>query len=570
MPISCCLLQKFLSKHTRGSFLILFLTLLLFTISVVPAFANIFPATRDLAGEMTKCLLRYPVELIKIKKNRPMITTEDICLATIYHVTGGKPLWVTDDGPSQNASVILRYLANSYKDGLNPDDYNVREILKNWPSLVLDSLAELDTLLTYNLVKYIHDISYGQLKLLETDPVLFAEAGNPEFNPLQTIQELLAKPDLDKYLKSLPPAHHHYTALKSALEQYRRIAATGDWGHIPEGKTLRPGERDNRVVLVRKRLQKTRDLASELPLSTLYNKELETAVITFQRRHGLYQDGLVGRKTLAAMNIPVTRLIDKIRMNMARWRWSDHELGPKYILVNIAGYNLKAFNGENVVLDFPVIVGEQEHQTPVFSDQIEYLDFNPFWNVTPSIAENEDLPKLRKNRNYLVKRHVRLFSNWQADAVELDSTSIDWTKVSINQIKSYKLRQDPGPWNALGKVKFVFPNRYSVYMHDTPGRDLFSHTKRDFSHGCIRVSNPLALAFFVLDGQEGGWDRQSVETVFNQDSRKIIRLTTPLPIHITYQTTWVDKEGLIHFNDDIYARDAKLHYALLNKGISAD
>jgi L,D-transpeptidase YcbB len=481
-----------------------------------------------------------------------------------------RPLWVTTEGPSQNASIILRHLENSYKDGLNPDDYNVSKILKIWPSRTLNSLAELDTLLTFNLVKYVHDISFGQLKWFGTDPVLFAEAENPKFNPPQTIQEILAKPDLDKYLNGLPPSHSHYTALRSALEQYRGIAATGGWNHIPEGKTLRPGEQDDRVVLIRKRLQKTRDLDSRLPTSALYNGDLKTAVITFQRRHGLYPDGLVGRKTLAAMNIPVTQLIDTIRINMARWRWSDHELGPKYILVNIAGYNLKAFNGETVVLNFPVIVGQQQHQTPVFSAQIKYLDFNPFWNVTPSIAKNEDLPKLRKNPNYLVERHVRLFSNWQADAIELDSKSINWSMVSINQMNSFKLRQDPGPWNALGRVKFMFPNRFSVYMHDTPGHDLFSHTKRDFSHGCIRISDPLALAIFVLDGEKGGWNKQTVEAVFNQDSRKIISLRTPLPIHITYQTTWIDKEGLIHFNDDIYGRDAKLYYALIKKENSVD
>ena len=157
------------------------------------------------------------------------------------------------------------------------------------------------------------------------------------------------------------------------------------------------------------------------------------------------------------MNIPVTRLIDKIRINMARWRWSDHDLGSKYILINIADYNLKAFNGETVVLNFPVIVGQLQHQTPVFSAQIKYLDFNPFWNITPSIAKNEELPELRKNPNYLVERHVRLFSNWQADAIELDSTSINWSKVSINKMNSYKLRQDPGPWNALGGLNSFFP-----------------------------------------------------------------------------------------------------------------
>jgi len=546
------------------------LTLLLVPIFVVFIAVNVSATSKELEREMTRFLLCFPLELIKLRDNRPIITTQDVCLAKIYQNTGGHPLWVNDDGPSHNATIILHHLINAYRDGLDPADYNVGKIQKLWPSRALGSLAELDTLLTYNLVKYIHDISYGQLKWLETDPVLYAEAGNPEFDPLQAIKKALARPDLHTYLTGFQPTHHHYTVLKSALEQYRLIAATGGWGNVPEGKTLRPGERSTRIFRVRERLQKTGDLASELPNSDFYSKELEPAVKAFQRRHGLDPDGLVGRKTIAAMNIPINRLIDSIRINMARWRWTDHELGKKYILVNIAGYNLKAFDGENLILDFPVIVGEQDHQTPVFSDQIEYLDFNPFWNVTSTIAEKEDLPKLRKNPRYLVERHVRLFSSWRPDAVEIDSTTINWKKVSTDQINSYKLRQDPGPWNALGKVKFVFPNRYSVYMHDTPAHDLFAHTKRDFSHGCIRVSNPLALAIFALNGPNSEWDRQTVAEVFKQPDRKVVRLPTPLPVHITYQTTWVDKEGLIHFNDDVYGRDAKLYAGLFNQEISAN
>jgi murein L,D-transpeptidase YcbB/YkuD len=263
------------------------------------------------------------------------------------------------------------------------------------------------------------------------------------------------------------------------------------------------------------------------------------------------------------MNISAADKVDSIRLNLARWRWQDHILGEHYVLVNIAAFNVKAFHGENIVLDMPVIVGKEQHQTPVFSSTIKYLDFNPFWNIPTSIAQEEELPKLRKNRNYLVDRHVRLFSSWQSDAVELDSTAIDWHNVTKGRMAGFKLRQEPGPWNALGKIKFSFPNRYSVYMHGTPAQNLFSRTQRDFSHGCIRISDPLALAVFILGTQSDDWSREKIEEIYQQDLRKVVRLSSPLAVYLTYQTTWVDKSGTVHFNRDIYLRDAALHDALL-------
>jgi murein L,D-transpeptidase YcbB/YkuD len=280
-------------------------------------------------------------------------------------------------------------------------------------------------------------------------------------------------------------------------------------------------------------------------------------------RHGLEVDGIIGKNTIAALNITATEKVDSIRLNLARWRWQDHDLGRQYLLVNIAGFNLKAFQDEKLVFDMPVIVGEQQHQTPVFSDRIKYLDFNPFWNIPTSIAKNEELPALRKNSDHLVKRRVRLFSSWQADAIELDSTAIDWHTVTSSRIAGFKLRQDPGPGNALGKIKFVFPNRYSVYMHDTPGHNLFKRTQRHFSHGCIRISDALALAIFALEAQPDGWSREKIEEIYNQEMRKVVRLSSPIAVHITYQTAWVDSSGIIHFNRDIYLRDAKLRNALL-------
>jgi murein L,D-transpeptidase YcbB/YkuD len=218
-------------------------------------------------------------------------------------------------------------------------------------------------------------------------------------------------------------------------------------------------------------------------------------------------------------------------------------------------------------IHFPVIVGKSQHQTPVFSDRVMYIDFNPYWNIPPSIARNEELPRLRKDRLHLVKRHIRLFSSWRADAVELDPTTMDWNTISRSQISGFKLRQDPGPWNALGRVKFVFPNKYDVYMHDTPTQNLFSRNKRDFSHGCIRVSDPPSLALFILSRETSGWNREKIDAIFKSGKRKIVRPDVLVPVHITYQTAWVDKNGLICFNRDIYRRDRKLGQALFPEDV---
>lgn len=544
-----------------------FLATCICTSLTLPVIAETETSETDLVAEMTKQLVCYPLELLDINKNRPILATRELCLAVIYHERGAHPLWVSPKGPGEKAYVILDHLKKSYEHGLDTSNYQIERITELWHSTQLTDLTELDALLTYNLVKYFHDLSYGQLKPHEANPELFPEAGDASFDPIKAIELSLASEDLDALLKLLPPQHQHYDNLKSALTRYRQFADLGDWPPIPPGMTLRPGENDARVKLLRKRLEMSSDFPLPLPnpVEDVYDAELEKAVIRFQKRHGLEPDGIIGKQTLAALNVTAAERVDIIRLNMARWRWQAHDLGDKYVLVNIASFNLKAYKdgGANRILDIPVIVGKFQHQTPVFSDSIKYVDINPFWNITPSIARNEELPELRKNPYHLTERNIRLFSSWQHNAVELDSTQIDWHSVSKSQMSGYKLRQDPGPGNALGKIKFVFPNNYSVYIHDTPTPNLFNHTQRDFSHGCIRVSDPFALALFVLDDHKKNWTEEKVREVYNQTSRKVIRLSDPLPVHITYQTTWVDKEGAIHFNSDIYARDEELYKALL-------
>jgi murein L,D-transpeptidase YcbB/YkuD len=393
--------------------------------------------------------------------------------------------------------------------------------------------------------------------LRKIDPDLFPETGDERFDPLAAIERARSAEDIGSYLDSLVPQYDAYQKLRIALAYYQTFLEKKNWPVIGDGVLIRPGMNDSRLEAVRHRLELTEGGGSSAGPPDVYDDHLVAAVKIFQRKYGLEPDGIIGTNTRTAFNLTPSELINVIRANMIRMHIQAHELGDTYVMVNIAGFTADAVRNHKIAMQMPVIVGKLEHQTPVFSDKISYLDFNPYWHIPTSIAMDEELPALIKNPYHLVDQHIRLFANRLDDAIELDSTKVDWHKISRTQMSRYQLRQDPGPWNALGRVKFVFPNHYSVYMHDTPAQDLFLRSKRSFSHGCIRVSRPLALAEFVLNGQDG-WDREALERVAAEGKRKIISLRRPVPIYITYQTAWVDITGSIRFNSDIYGRDAKL------------
>ena len=491
-------------------------------------------------------------------KQEISITDEKLCLAAIYYATGLKPLWVTENGPGEKAAIIRQFLENTETEGLRPSDYNVAGIRFLWQSDRPDHLAQLDTQLSLNLIKYAHDVSQGRILPYKADPELFAEAGDKHFKPVMVINNALTAPDLAGYLASLPPSHDYYRKLREALQFYREIAKSGGWGKVANGNMLHPGDRDERIRRIRQRLAKTEELSSPGENETLYDDELIQAVKKFQKKYGLKADGIIGRETLSALNTPPEAIVDKIILNMSRWRWQKKELGRRHIIVNTANYDLKAVEDGREVLTLAVIVGKLQHQTPVFSSQAHYVDFNPFWNIPPSIAAQEELPELRKDPSYLANRKVRLFSNWQDDGVELDPTTIDWLTVTEDEMKRYKLRQDPGPWNALGSVKLVFPNKYSVFIHGTPAQELFEHNKRNFSHGCIRVNKPLELARFALADEQDDWSMKKIEEIVAKGERKVVSISSPLTIHIIYQTAWIDNVGTVHFSSDVYGRDKML------------
>lgn len=521
------------------------------------------PVTAEELGDALLDELEHHVpELASASWYGEALAVEEQWLFQVYRENGFQPIWLVDRGLDEEAMVLLDTLDNADQHGLAPQDYNIETIIPLLDTTSPAERARLDLALTDGFLRYVHDVSEGQSKARNAFPELFSEAGDAAFDPVEALQ-FQAHPDgLRGYLYSSYPQHRYYQHLKDDLAEHRTIAQSGGWPAIQDGPTLHPGESDSRVDPLRALLITTGDLERDSGQGDIYDSATVAAVKRYQQRHGLSDDGVIGPQTLAAMNVPVAERIDQLKLNLERWRWHDRELGDTYVLVNIAGFDLKAVRENSLEVEMKVIVGQLHHESPVFSDRIRYAEFNPYWNLTPHIARTETLKHLRSDPNYLAEKHIKLFSSWGSDAVELDPLSINWQAVTPRQMSRYKLRQEPGKWNALGTVKFIFPNKYSVYLHDTPNHDLFSKSRRAFSHGCIRLSDPHAMAVFLLDQGDGSWNRQRVEAIVDSANRTIVNLPERIPVHLTYLTAWHDEEGVLHFNEDLYGRDKRLLQAL--------
>jgi len=327
---------------------------------------------------------------------------------------------------------------------------------------------------------------------------------------------------------------------------------------------LRKGDTEKRIAALRSRLLISGDLADSTSGDGVYFDEaLESGVKKFQARNGLKTDGVVGSNTLSALNISVEDRIGQIKLNMERWRWLPQDLGKRYILVNTANFELDIIENGQTVTSTRAIVGKKKRPTPALSRKITYMELNPYWNVPHKIAINDVLPCIKKDSNYLKDKSIRIFENWEDDAKEVNPESIDWNTVTKKNFV-YKLRQDPANSNALGRVKFIFPNKFSIYLHDTPARTLFDKTKRTFSSGCIRIEKPMELAAYLLT-DNSKWTYEKLTAAVDSKKTRTILLSDPINIHILYWTAWVDKNGIVNFRDDIYGRDRQLNIALNEK-----
>jgi len=419
-------------------------------------------------------------------------------------------------------------------------------------------LLDLELLLTDAFLVYGFHLTMGRIHPETIDPEWQANRREADF--AQVLQKALDSNRIEETLKSMVPPQPGYSRLRGALASYRDLAGEGGWPLVPEGPTMQKGHRGERVVALRRRLIATGDVTEPLNNDDMFDDDVEQAVRRFQDRHGLDVDGVVGKRTLAALNVPAEDRVRQIELNMERWRWLPQDLGMKYILINIANFELDVVEHGREVLKMRVVVGKDYRRTPVFSDTMTYLVLNPYWHVPQSIAIQDILPLIKKDCDYLMKHNMKVLQGWDLKGKEIDPQKIEWSEITAQNF-NYRFRQEPGPHNALGRFKFMFPNAFNVYLHDTPGRELFGKSERTFSSGCIRIEKPIELAQYVLKDNPK-WTRATLLAAIEMQREQAIPLPEPIPVHLLYLTAWLDQNGTVQFRRDIYGRDSLLQEAL--------
>jgi murein L,D-transpeptidase YcbB/YkuD len=470
----------------------------------------------------------------------------------LYKLYGSNPLWLTSDGLHETRTkAITNAILAANTDGMRLDDYPIGALaqaigtLKQTKAPTADQLATADVLLTASYTALGEDLLTGQV-----DPRTVAQAWhvNPEEENIDSaLVRNLRYERLDKALATMRPTDDDYAGLSKQLQVYRGIVAKGGWQNVLESKNVKPGEPANPAMLtaVRNRLaaegivpaagasqataSSTPDAAKSSPANT-YDRELANAVAIFQARHGINVDSALGKETIESMNVPASYRLAEIAANMERFRWLPRSFGSRYIFVNVSAFKLEAYDSGQKALEMKVIVGQeyQDKATPVFADSMETVVFRPYWNVTPDIAAKEIFPK---GEAYMARENMETY----------------------RENGQLRVRQRPGPKNALGFVKFLFPNDFNIYLHDTPNHELFKEDVRAFSHGCIRVEKPAELAQWVL-----GWPADKVQQEMdNPPDNKSVKVPKKIPVYITYFTTYIDN-GQLYFGNDLYNRDDKL------------
>lgn len=478
-------------------------------------------------------------------------------LRGIYADRGGHPLWVSASEPLPRARALVEGMSEAESEGLRAADYDLdglREALHRTyreGKTTAAELAELDVRLTGLYLSYGSDLLAGRIDPSAVDPGWYIQTRRASAD--STLRAVARTDDFDGMVQQLAPRQEEYAALVAALARHRAMAAEGGWATVPA--SVRPGSRGAGVAALRARLAATGDLDSAaIDDPPIYDPATAAAVQRFRVRHGLPLEGGLDRAALAALNVPVEQRVQQIELNLERLRWLPNEFGDRYVLVNIPDFHLLAFDGGREVLKMRVIVGEDyENETPIFADTMSYVEFRPYWNVPRGIMFEEIVPKARENENYLRANRYQVVPV-SGDTMPVDPREIDWDDIDSTDFP-YRVRQAPGAGNALGLVKFMFPNRFNIYLHDTPAEHLFHEHERALSHGCIRVQYPEQFAEYVLAGSSR-WTPDRIDEAMQGDVTVNAQIERKLPVYIVYLTTFV-RDGRLHFRDDVYGTDRR-------------
>jgi murein L,D-transpeptidase YcbB/YkuD len=478
-----------------------------------------------------------------------------------------QPAWTTPAKVDEMMSLI----AGSEGHGLNPVDYHwsrLQQLVAQYHATATpdDALViELDILLTDALARLGYHLHFGKVDPQSLDPHwnFSRELGGIE--PVVKLQEAIDAASISGYGQDLIPQLSYYQHYRELLARYREIERSGGWPGVAGGPTLEPGANDSRVPALRANLVASGYLAADAPDSgESYDAQLQAAVANFQRLHGLQPDGRIGKTTLEALNVPVAARVDQIRVNMERVRWVFRDLSDRFLVVNVAGGNVFLFEHGEPVWTTRAIVGKPYRKTPIFKADMSYLVLNPTWTVPPGILRNDVLPKIRKDAGYLAAHEMDVID---ATGGSVDPATIDWQNTQGSGFP-YQIRQRAGADNPLGRVKFMFPNPYSVYLHDTSAPELFGRPEHTFSSGCIRIENPMQLAEWLLK-DSGKWDAATLAQAVQSGRTQTVLLPTPLTVMLLYWTVAFDSDWNPVFLRDVYQRDAAV-LAALNAGFRFD
>ncbi len=485
-----------------------------------------------------------------------------------YKKNSYQAVWLKDNKPTDNAIKMVEIINQSYLDGLDPRSYHNTEINKllakikntdNDSPQLAKLLANFDTTLTDAFFLYANNLHYG---LQPAHKVFQYWTVAPKAINLTALLKTAAEGDsIESTIASIAPEYPGYAKLKTKMNEYQHVAMnTGGWESIPEGEPMQLGDKSSRVYLLQQRLVMSGEL-EEIDKKGKFTEDVQKAVITYQQNNGLYDDGIVDDDTLASLNIPITKKIQQMEMNLDKMRWLPNNMGSQYIMVNLPEYSLKAVKDNQVQLSMDVAVGGSEHPSCVLASKINTVVLNPYWNLPTSIAGAELWPRLKTDKNFLAKKHYNVL---QADSsgnftVVPNPETINWKNMSEKEFNRYRFRQDPGKDNSLGKVKFLFPNPCQIYLHDTNESEVFDVYKRDFSHGCIRVGEPRKLSYYILTQQEG-WNKRRINSFYKDGKSQSVGLSTPINLYITYFTSWVSDDDWAQFRPDIYKLDKTAKY----------
>jgi murein L,D-transpeptidase YcbB/YkuD len=485
-----------------------------------------------------------------------------------YEAREHAPVWVRRDGPGPRVERAIAALRSAPAHGLDPARYGEPALVEAASALagrddettaLAADLAKLDVRITAALLFLGSDVALGRTP--EKRGARPWKSRRPAPDLPASLAQAIDDDDLSDWLQAIAPPHPEYAALQKGLADLHLHQERGGWPGVPAAR-FAAGKSHRAVPALRQRLAATGELDPAAMASDVYDDQLRDAVRRFQSRHGLAADGIAGASTIAAMNVSVERRIRQVVVNLDRWRAMPDVLGARHLLVNIPAFHLYIREDGRPVKDIRVVVGKRGNETPVFSDEMETVVFSPYWNIPDTIVEGETAPAILRDPDYSRRNGLEILRQSRTGLTRVSADDVDWE--DPEELRRLAIRQRPGPANALGHVKFLFPNEYSVYLHDTPSDQLFARPGRAFSHGCVRVEEPQALAEYVLGGLSD-WTPERIAEAMHSGTEKHVKLPEPLPVHLVYFTVWPDETGGLRFHGDVYGHD-RTHAASLRLG----